>query len=205
VHRVHLQQLASARDQTLERVGGLDQHRLEYSPAPGRWSVGEVLDHLVLMEDYFRALIDRLIEQTRVGEIPLVGITFADFNPSPQFLPKARLPALEALFAVLSGVTPFKAKELFARYRLVKMEAPDIGLPRGGRARSELTDDLLTAIRRTEALFDSHPELDYRRMVVRHPFFGRTNVLQILNVLTLHERRHHRQIGDIVSSPGFPK
>ena len=181
----------------------MEQHQLDYIPVPGRWSVGEVLDHLVLMEDYFRALFQRLIDQASAGETPLVGIGFADFNPSPQFLPKSRLPQIETPFSVLSGVTPFAAKTFFARYRLVKMQAPDIGLPSGGREKSELIQNLLDAQKRTEELIRVESSLDYRRMVVRHPFFGRTNVPQILNVLNLHERRHHRQIADIVSSPGF--
>ncbi|HEX3555624.1 MAG TPA: DinB family protein [Thermoanaerobaculia bacterium] len=43
-----LDQLAQARAQTLALVQPLSQEELDRAPAPGKWSVGEVLDHLFL-------------------------------------------------------------------------------------------------------------------------------------------------------------
>jgi hypothetical protein len=101
-------------------------------------------------------------------------------------------------------VTPYAAKAVFARYRLVRMQSPDIGLPRQRVPLDELVGRLRVAEKATRSLFVSEPGLAYRRMVVCHPFSGRTNVEQILQVLTLHERRHHKQISDILSNTGFP-
>ena len=199
-----LDELVAARRRTLEKAAEMRQYQLDHVPEPGRWSVGEVLDHLARLESYFRDLIRRLIAQAKIGEEPRIGTTFADFNPAPQFLPKSRLPALEGRFAFLSSVTPFKAKEIFARYRVVKMQSPDIGLPRAGGSKDHLTANLRDGIASTDDLLRSHPDLDYRRMKVRHPLSGLTNVPQVLTVLALHEGRHHRQIADIVASPGFP-
>lgn len=199
-----LQQLQSAREQTVSKVGRLLQSQIEYSPAPDRWSVGEVLDHLVLMEDYFRGIVVRLIDRARVGERPLVRITFADFNPAPRPLPKSWLPPLEVPFSVLSSLVPHRAKAAFARHRIVRMQAPDIGLPSSGAVASELIDRLLIAMKETEAVFALDPSLEYRRLIVRHPFSGSTNAVQLLEILTLHELRHQKQIRDILSSAGFP-
>lgn len=203
--RSHLQRLRSAREQTVSRVGQLHQGQIEYSPAPDRWSVGEVLDHLVLMENYFRGIVARLIDRSQAEARPLVKITFSDFNPAPRPLPKSWLPALEVPLAVLSRLVPHQAKSFFARYRMVRMQAPDIGLPRRGVHAGELIERLLSAIDETDALFASNPSLDYRRLAFRHPFSGNTNVVQLLEILTLHELRHHKQMRDILSSDGFPR
>ena len=47
--------------------------------------------------------------------------------------------------------------------------------------------------------------LDYRELRYQHPLMGDNNVLQILRILSLHERRHHSQIQDIFRSRQFPK
>jgi uncharacterized damage-inducible protein DinB len=199
-----LRRLQAARRQTVATAATLRQRQIDWSPGVDRWSIGEVLDHLVLMEDYFRDLVERLIEKTVAQQKPLVTITFADFNPAPRPLPKKWLPKLEVPFALISSVTPHSAKAAFARYRMVRMQAPDIGLPRSCAPLGELADRLRRAGEETRSLFISEPGLAYQRMLVRHPFSGRTNVEQLLQILTLHERRHHKQINDILSSAGFP-
>jgi hypothetical protein len=52
----------------VSEVSGLSQAQLEYRPAPGRWSILENLDHLVLCEPiYWRNLHDAMRAASRPG------------------------------------------------------------------------------------------------------------------------------------------
>jgi hypothetical protein len=50
VYEADLDLLGTTRQRTLELSEGLTQAQIEFPPAAGQWSVGEVLDHLLLAE-----------------------------------------------------------------------------------------------------------------------------------------------------------
>jgi hypothetical protein len=195
----------AARQCTLELIAGLTQVQIEFSPGPGRWSVGEVLDHLLLAEALNRRDIAELIELAKSGRRPYLKRTFADVNVSMAFIPKSMLPSLEVPFRLLSMVVPRSAREFLTRYRLVPAQSPDVGAPRKRRSIDELRRELRSSLQETEALFEANSTLDYRAMVQQHPLMGVNNVLQLLRTVALHEQRHQSQIGDILKLPGFPR
>ena len=195
----------AARQRTLELIAGLTQVQTEFSPGPGQWSVGEVVDHLLLGEALNRRDIAELIEMAKSGRRPYLIRTFADVNVSMAFIPKAMLPFLEVPFRLLSMVVPRSAREFLMSNRLVPAQSPDVGIPRPGRALDELRQELRTSLQETEALFAAHATLDYQAMILQHPLLGVNNVLQLLRIVALHEQRHQSQIGDILKLPGFPR
>jgi uncharacterized damage-inducible protein DinB len=195
----------AARQRTLELVAGLTQVQIEFSPAAGQWSVGEVLDHLLLAEALNRRDIAELINLAKSGRRPYLMRTFADVNVSMAYIPKSMLPYLEAPFRLFSMVVPRSAREFLTRYRLVPAQSPDIGTPRKGRSLDELRQELGSSLHEMEALFAAHPTLDYQAMIHQHPLMGVNNVLQLLRIVALHEQRHQSQLGDIVRLPGFPR
>ena len=195
----------AARQRTLELVEGLTQTQIEFSPAAGQWSVGEVLDHLLRGGALNRRDIAELIDLAKSGRRPYLVRTFADVNVSIAFIPKSMLPFLEVPFRWWSMVVPRSAREFLIRNRLVPAQSPDVGTPRKGRALDELCQELRTALQETEALFAANPTLDYRAMMHQHPLLGVNNVLQLLRIVALHEQRHQSQISDILKLPGFPR
>ncbi len=78
----------AARQRTLDLVEGLTQVQIEFSPGPGQWSVGEVLDHLLLAEALNRRDIAELIDMAKNGRRPSLKRTFADVNVSMAYIPK---------------------------------------------------------------------------------------------------------------------
>jgi uncharacterized damage-inducible protein DinB len=195
----------AARQRTLELVAGLTQVQIQFSPAAGQWSVGEVLDHLLLAEALNRRDIAELIDLAKSGRRPYLKRTFADVNVSMAYIPQSMLPYLEVPFRLLSMVVPRSAREILTRYRLVPAQSPDVGTPRKGRSLDELRQELRSSLQEMEALFAAHPRLDYRAMIHQHPLMGVNNVLQLLRIVALHEQRHQSQIGDILRLPGFPR
>jgi uncharacterized damage-inducible protein DinB len=195
----------AARQRTLELVAGLTQVQIEFSPAAGQWSVGEVLDHLLLAEALNRREISELINLAKSGRRPYLKRTFADVNVSMAYIPKSLLPSLEVPFRLFSMVVPRSAREFLTRYRLVPAQSPDVGTPRKGRAIDELRQELRSSLQETEALFEANPTLDYQAMIQQHPLMGVNNVLQLLRIVALHEQRHQSQISDTLRHPGFPR
>jgi uncharacterized damage-inducible protein DinB len=205
MYQADLALFRAIRHRTLELVEGLSQPQAEFSPGPGRWSVGEVLDHLLLAEGLNRREIAQLIDLAKSGRTPYLNRTFADLNVSIAFIPKAMLPFLEVPFRLLNMLMPSSARELMTRYRLIPAQNPDVGTPRRGQPIDELRRELRSSLQETEALFEANPTLDYRAMIHEHPLTGVNNVLQLLRFVASHERRHQSQISDILRLPGFPR
>jgi hypothetical protein len=59
------------------------------------------------------------------------------------------------------------------------------------------------SLKETVALLESNAQLDYSEMLIQHPLLGKNNVPGLLRFLALHERRHQRQMKEIMSSSQF--
>jgi len=178
---------------------------MDFEPAPGKWSVGEVLDHLVLGQRLNTSYIAQVIGMKKAGQQPVLTLSFTDVDVSVGYIPKSLLPALEAPFTILNMFLPATIRDLMTRYRLVPAQNAGITTPRRGRSTDALRNDLISSFRETEELLESHPDLEYGEMVIMHPLLGRNDVPGLLRFLTLHEQRHQSQINDILTDPRFPK
>jgi uncharacterized damage-inducible protein DinB len=205
MYQADLDLFRATRQRTLELTQGLSQAQTEFSPGLGRWSVGEVLDHLLLAEALNRREIAQLIDLAKSGQRPYLNRTFADLNVSIAFIPKAMLPFFEVPFWLLNMLVPSFVRELMTRYRLVPAQNPDVGTPRQGRPIDDLRQELRSSLQETEALFEANPTLDYRAMIHQHPLTGVNNVLQLLRFVASHEQRHQSQISEVLGLPGFPR
>jgi len=205
MYQAELDLLRATRARTLALVEGLSQAQMDFSPAPGKWSVGELLDHLLLSEQVYRDQIAQLIELKKAGQKPVLKRTFADLNVSVGFIPKSLLPFLDVPFSLLNLVTPSSVRESMIRYPLVPAQTSDKTTPRQGRPTDELRGELLSSFKETEALLEANPNLDYREMVSEHPLMGTNNALQLLRITAVHEQRHQDQISKILALPQFPK
>src|SRR5215472_4952020 len=87
--------LKSTREETLAMVAGLSQDQMDYSRRREKWSVGEILHHLVLSEKFLRTQIDLLIRLDSAGAEPRIRVTANSLNLSPVFIPKSFLPFLD--------------------------------------------------------------------------------------------------------------
>ena len=57
------QKNATAREALLGEVRGLSGAELAFRPAPDRWSIGEILDHLCLAERSITRVISNILQQ----------------------------------------------------------------------------------------------------------------------------------------------
>ena len=200
----NLELLHSTRARTLHLCSAISQAQSEFAP-PAKWSAGEVLHHLLLADALYRRNFASLIELQKSGQRPVLRSSFADLNTSIAYIPKSILPLLEIPFTVVNLFVPSVLREAMTQFRLLPAQNPDITTPKKGQPLSELRASLQSSYDAIAALFDANPGLDYRAMRYQHPIMGSNNVLQMLRIAALHERRHQSQIQDLLRSPQFAK
>jgi hypothetical protein len=202
MYKQNLELLHAARAGTLRLCSALTQAQSEFAPL-GKWSAGEVLHHLLLADDLYRRNFAQLIALQKSGERPVLRSSFADLNIA--HIPKSFLPMLEIPFAVVNLFVPTVVRETMTQFRLLPAQNPDITTPKKRQLVSELRAALQSSYEEMAALFNANPELDYRAMRYQHPIMGSNNVLQMLRIAALHERRHQSQIQDLLRLPQFSK
>lgn len=219
-----LELLRRTREETLRLVGGLSDTQLHFTPArrlrpfelaflpvsilsppTSRWSIGEVLDHLIRFETVFRKDFATIIALKMSGRDPELRLGFREINVSFGFIPRLFLPIVEIPVSVFSRAVPNAMVEYLTRNRLLPAQSPDIATPRKGRRKPELCQELRDSWNASAGLFQANPDLDYRRMFRQHPTTGRQHVLEALRMIALHEQRHQKQIHEILEDPAFPR
>jgi hypothetical protein len=197
--KANLERLRAVRLHTLALMQDLSQEQLNYVPEPGEWSIGEVVDHLILSEQVLRNDVTILIERAKAGQTPYLYRSFAEFNARPALLPECALSFFEAPLSFLNAFTPAGIREYVVRNVPVRALAADVAQPRRGRTKAELCEDLRSTLHDTETLFAAHPHLDYNQMRHQHPLFGVQTVPQLLRTLWLHEQAHQDQIARVLA------
>lgn len=195
---------ATARAATVRLVAPLNQTQLDFSPQPGKWSIGEVLDHLLLVEVLYRKEIERLIALKRAGQRPYIRRTFADVNVSPLYLPDMLLPFLALPLTIANMFIPSFVRDLATEYAVIPTRNPDGTTPRAHRPAAELRADLLTSQAYIREVLVVNADLDFSEMVSEHPLTGASNVPAMLAFLARHERRHQGQIARLKADQRFP-
>lgn len=203
--RLPLSEFASARAMTRAAVGPLSQAQLDFAPAPGRWSIGEIADHLLLSEDLYRGEVAELIELARAGRPAYRRHSFADVNVAPLHLPDAVLSYLEAPLGFMSRLIPDSVRGIVTEFPLLPTRNPDFATPRPGRFARDLKADLAESAAKMHAMLEANADLDFEALVSEHPLTGRANVPQILTFLTRHERRHQGQMERVRMARAFPR
>ena len=194
----------AARAQTLRMVASLSQRQLDFSPQPGRWSIGEVLDHLLRTQKLYQDEFVELIALQRAGRRPYLRRTFRDINISPLFLPDAVLPWLDLPLTLLNRIVPDAVRDLMTQFPILPSRNPDRGTPWPCREGVDLRSDLLSSLAGLRALMTANADLDFRELVLEHPLIGVSHVPRMLTFLANHERRHQRQIDRVRGDRKFP-
>lgn len=197
-------EFAAARGRTVAIAAPLTQAQLDFSPRAGRWSIGEVLDHLLRAESLYRGEIARLVELVRAGDRPYIRRTFSDVNVAPLYIPDLFLPLFDIPFSIVNRFVPQAVRDFAVEYPLLPMRNPTIATPRRARPGLELRDELVSSLERTRTLLVSNADLPFEQMVSEHPLMGVANVPEILAFLARHERRHQSQIEKVRSDGRFP-
>ncbi|MEX0890725.1 MAG: DinB family protein [Gemmatimonadota bacterium] len=164
-----------------ELAGGLTPTQLDWRPAPGRWSVGQNLDHIVRTgQPYLEAIRPRIAEaRARVAaERPplrpgwLGNFLVRSMEPPPRLRVRT--------FRRLQPAATHDREELLEAFERFHREAVEAARDTGADA--------------------------WHAARIRSPFFPLLGLTlgQAFAVLAVHGRRHLWQAGEVARAAGFP-
>lgn len=167
--------LHATRKMFLDAVTPLTEVQWNFKPAPDRWSVSEVAEHLAVTEE--------LIIQ-RIGKV-LAG------PAEPGKKPEERVKD-ELVLRVIAD-------------RSQKAQAPEVIRPTGRyRTRAGVVEAFRSNRDRTIE-FVSTTQQDLRSHFSPHPAAGMLDCYQWTLLLAAHTDRHVQQMREVMADPGFPK
>jgi hypothetical protein len=165
--------LEDARRELHNAVDSVPAHARDKRPAPDRWSVGEILEHLSLVERRFAAII-----ALRINEA--MGIGLGSEESQRQGLP----PDLQQML----------------RDRANRRTAPDAVQPTGTVGHQAAWAELERIRRQLEVAVLAADGLALSTVTHTHPVFGLLNVYQLMDFIAGHETRHAKQIRGVAES-----
>jgi hypothetical protein len=155
----------------------LDPERLVRRPPSGGWSVGEVLEHLCVIDESYAAPTSNLIRSARAD----AAAPLREWKPT--LLGKA-------LAGMLERPAPLKAPKRFV----------PLGSPRGG-----VVEEFLTRSAELAALMETASNLDWRALRMSPPNLPRlfkVNLGDVFRMNAVHVERHLGQMERVVAAIG---
>lgn len=157
-------------------VQGLTEAQIAFQPAPGKWSIGEILDHLSLSEQSIGRTVSKIL-QVAAGR-GLIGESG-------------------------SMQVPARPIDLSAYNQTAK--APDFVRPSPGRPLDQLLSGLQDSRRRVIEVTRRADGRVVGNVTIPHVRLGELHFYQWLTLEGAHEAKHLEQIRQIRFHPDFPK
>ena len=198
-------EFCEGRAKTLALARGLTQEQLDFSTSPRKWSVGEVLDHLVRVDEVFRDEYDELLRRWKKrGRGVGLYRSLSDAGFSLPLVPDTLLPLFDVPTAVAGVLFPRPIRQAIFSNRAVPAQAPKRIAPRKGRAAAELRSELAGFLEYVETFFADNPDVEWERLRYYNPLCGLTNLPGVMSFVASHEGRHRKQIREVLEADGFP-
>ena len=170
-----LQQLQTTRDNFLKSIAGLSEKQWTFKPAPDRWSVAEVSEHITVSESTIFGVVQKTLQS----------------------------PAAPEKREEVKGKDQIILQKMVDRSH--KAQAPEVLRPTGRWATEAELTDAFEAGRKVTMDYVKTTNDDLRDHFFDHPIFGPLDGYQWLLLLSAHSARHTEQIEEVKSDPNFPK
>ena len=171
-----LQQFQTTHDNFLKSISGLSEKQWTFKPAPDRWSVAEVAEHITVSETTIMGLIQKQLLQS-----PAAPEKRAEVKGKDQMILE-RMPD-----------------------RSHKAQAPEMLRPTGRWATEAELTKVFEESRKANMDYIRTTSDDLRDHFFSHPVFGPMDGYQWLLLLSAHSGRHTEQIEEVKADPNFPK
>src|SRR5580700_8867735 len=171
-----LQNLQATHDAFLKSIAGLSEKQWRFKPAPDRWSVAEVAEHITVSETTIMGLIQKQVMQS-----PAAPEKRAEVKGKDQMILE-RMPD-----------------------RSHKAQAPEMLRPTGRWATEAELTKAFEETRKATVDYVRTTNDDLRDHFFDHPAFGTMDGYQWLLLLAGHSQRHTAQIEEVKADPNFPK
>jgi uncharacterized damage-inducible protein DinB len=170
-----LKQLQTTRDNFLKSIAGLSQKQWAFKPAPDRWSVAEVAEHITVSESTIFSLVQNVMKSPAA--------------PEKRELVKGKDQVIEQRMPDRSH----------------KAQAPEMLRPTGRFATEAELVKTFEERRKATMDYVQTTNDDLRDHFFDHPVFGTLDGYQWVLLLSGHSARHTEQIEEVKADPNFPK
>lgn len=170
-----LKQFQTTHDNFLKSISGLSQKQWTFKPAPDRWSVAEVAEHIALSESTIFGLVQKLMQS----------------------------PAAPEKREQVKGKDQIILERMPDRSH--KAQAPEFLRPMGRWATEADVAKAFEDSRKATMDYIRTTNDDLRDHFFDHPVFGTMDGYQWLLLISGHSARHTAQIEEVKSDPNFPK
>jgi uncharacterized damage-inducible protein DinB len=170
-----LKQFEATRDNFLKSIAGLSPKQWTFKPAPDRWSVAEVSEHIAVSESTIFGAVQKAMQS----------------------------PAAPEKREQVKGKDEMILKRMPDRSH--KAQAPEILRPTGRWATEAELTKAFEASRAANMEYIRTTNDDLRDHFFDHPVFGTLDGYQWLLLISAHSARHTAQIEEVKADPNFPK
>jgi len=171
-----LKSFQTTRDNFLKSITGLSQKQWMFKPAPDRWSVAEVAEHITVSESSLSGLVEKQIMTSPAA-------------------PEKREQVKGKDELILQRVPD----------RTHKAQAPEFLRPTGRWATEADLTKAFEESREATMDYIRTTNDDLRDHFFDHPVFGTLDGYQWLLLISSHSARHTAQIEEVKADPNFPK
>ena len=166
----------NTQDNFLKSIAGLSEQQWKFKPAPDRWSVAEVAEHITASETTIMGLIQHPLMQS---------------------------PAAPEKRELVKGKDQLILEKVPDRSH--KAQAPEMLRPTGRWATEADLTKAFEDARKANMDYVRTTNDDLRDHFFAHPVFGPLDGYQWLLLLATHSGRHTAQIMEVKADPNFPK
>ncbi len=170
--------LTEHREALCQSVQDLSQAQLDFHPDSDNWSIGEILNHLAIVEGFITQLGGNLLQ--KAVEMGLGADTSND--------------------SVIHCLDQFEIERPKER-----ANAPAPVLPKAGNPKAELLAALGNTRKGLLDIMEKASNYDLKQLIAPHPFLGDFNLYQWFLLVGKHEQRHTGQIAKVKATTGFPQ
>lgn len=171
-----LKQFETTRDNFLKSISGLSPKQWTFKPAPDRWSVAEVAEHITVSESSIAGLVQKQIMSS---------------------------PATPEKRAQVKGKDEMILQRVPDRSH--KAQAPEFLRPTGRWATEAELTKVFEDSRKANMDYIRTTNDDLRDHFFDHPVFGTLDGYQWMLLVSTHSARHTEQIEEVKADPNFPK
>ncbi len=171
-----IKQFETTRDNFLKSITGLSEKQWTFKPAPDRWSVAEVAEHITISELTLGGLVQQKIMQSPAA-------------------PEKRDQVKGKDEMILQRVPD----------RSHKAQAPEFLKPTGRWTTEADLVKAFEQARAANVDYIRTTNDDLRDHFFDHPVFGTLDGYQWLLLISAHSARHTEQIEEVKTDPNFPK
>lgn len=190
-----VQYLKETRRQLLDAVAGLSDAQMKFKAAPDKWSIAEIVEHLVNAENAVFMVTQQIIKTPLQAELQTLIRERVMKSPVPVAGPGTNGLLVKDQAIILTATNRTTRK----------FQAPEPVAPRGKlAAKAELLAAFDKARARTIAFLET-TDADLRGHFAEHWVLGALDAYQWLLFATAHSERHIAQLNEVKTHATFPR